>query len=839
MNAESFFRNLYRNCQGWVGIFDSRTKATSYFSLENLSAAAERAQIVSEGGGDAYMNVCTRTHDLGPDSRGGESDVPSVQTLWADIDYGTLGHKSTSCPPTVQDAYSLFADLPRPSLVVNSGGGLHCYWFLAHPLETAHGKEINRALQTHIANVAQSRGWHADAKCFNPAWMLRVPGTFNYKGGDRRVVSIVSAPLTRYTPDRFGPIAHVTALPKSRAASQPTAEALEARPTKTATEARQALREWLKKSKKAWAKAVLKGESFAEPGERDISINEVCATVAFVDPDTDAEELVEVLRASLETMAEEAPCDRDPVDNAVEKLTRHQVTARKERAETEQWNKETRERQAKQARAAAEQRIAHEAPGAPAESPGGIYTDAEILQYAQSQRCSVEEFRRRWIIQKADTFYVFVSGRYMPPIMRTELEVSLPRDLAPAPIEWSVPTQSGNGMRPKKIAEILRDHCTVARLAQANMTVDNSYYDEKTQTFVEAACRKRAIVPREDKQVQEWLTLLGGDQSERLLDWVATFTDLSRQTCALYIVGRPGDGKTMFAEGLARIYTTGAPTELESVLSNFNEALLDCPLIFGDEKIPSMIGDSGDLRQIIGKNSRKLKRKHKAEADLVGAVRLILAANNDTLLTFEEDLSAWDQQAVAQRFLYITPSPKCREYLINLGGRVGTDDWVSGDRIAAHALWLKDNRKVEPGERFLVQASSAALSRMLATQGKWPGLVCEWICKHINHPSPQVHNSAIRVGDGQVVVNATAVTDLWSMYIKGNSSPSSALVGRTLSKLSTGKAQIGSQRYHVMDVETVLEWAARNQVGDVEAMQRKIQAPVVERTGNVISLAQK
>jgi hypothetical protein len=767
--------------------------------------------------------------------------VPSVQTLWADIDYGTLGHKSATCPPTVQDAYSLFVDLPRPSVVVNSGGGLHCYWFLVSPLETQQGKELNRALQNHIANVAQSRGWHADAKCFNPAWMLRVPGTYNHKSGERRQVSIVSAPLTRYTADRFGSVAALAPSTRHKPASQPTAEALERRPTKSATEARQSLRDWLKKSKKTWAKLVLKGESFAEPGERDISINEVCATVAFVDPDTDAEELVEVLRASLEAMEQEAPCDRDPVDNAVEKLTRHQVTARQERAEQEQWNKESRERQAKQARAAAEQRIAHDGdgPAHTAEQASGLYTDAEILEYAQSQNCSVEEFRRRWIIQKADTFYVFVSGRYMPPIMRTELEVSLPRDLAPAPIEWSVPTQSGDGSRPKKVAEILRDHCTVARAVQANMTVDNSYYDEKTQTFVEATCRKRAIVPREDSKVHEWLTLLGGDQSKQLLDWIATFTDLSRQTCALYIVGRPGDGKTMLAEGLARIYTTGAPTELDSVLSNFNEALLDCPLIFGDEKMPSMIGDSGDLRQIIGKNSRKLKRKNKPEADLIGAVRLILAANNDTLMTFEEDLSEWDRQAVAQRFLYVTPSPKCGEYLVRLGGRLGTDDWVSGDRIAAHALWLKENRKVTPGERFLVQANSAALSRMLATQGKWPGLVCEWICKHINHPLTHVTNSAIRVGDGQVVVNATAVTDLWSMYIKGNSSPSSALVGRTLSKLSTGKTQIGSQRYHVMDVETLLEWAARNQVGDVEAMQRKIQAAVVERTGNVISLTQK
>jgi hypothetical protein len=833
MNTEAFLRNLFQHSTGYVGVFDSRFRSTSYFDLQSLSAASEHALSVSEGGGDAYMNVCTRTTRLPTEQRGGEADVPNVQTLWADIDYGTLGHKSDKCPPTVQDAYSLFSDLPKPSIVVNSGGGLHCYWLLASPIATAHGKELNKALQTHIANTAQQRGWHCDAKCFNPAWMLRVPGTKNHKAKPARDVTIVSAPLARYKPEAFGAVQYTTPSAKPKPEHAPLAAALEPRATKTPTEARLAMREWLKTSKKEWAKPLLRGESFAEPGERDTTINTVCATLAFVDPDTDAEALVEVMRASLEAMAEDAPCDKDPVDNAIEKLTRHQVTARQDRANQEQWDREMRERQAQRARAAAEQRLT-ETPTS-AEPTSGVYTDAEILEYAQSQHCSVEEFRRRWIIQKADTFYVFVSGRYMPPIMRTELEVSLPRDLAPATIEWSVPTN--NGSRPKKVAEILRDHCTVARSVQANMTVDNSYYDEKTQTFVEAACRKRPIVPREDPVVHEWLTLLGGDNSEPLLDWVATFTDLSRQTCAVYLVGRPGDGKTMFAEGLARIYTIGAPTELESVLSNFNEALLDCPLIFGDEKIPSMIGDSGDLRQIIGKNSRKLKRKHKAEADLVGAVRLILAANNDTLLTFEENLSAWDQQAVAQRFLYVTPSPRCKDFLISLGGRSGTDDWVTGDRIAAHALWLRDNRKVQPGERFLVQASSAALSRMLATQGKWPGLVCEWLCRHLTTPQMMMAGAAVRVGDGEYLVNSTAISEYWQNYIKSNNVPTSALLGRTLKTMSIGQKQIGSSRYHSIDIDTLMDWAGRNHVGDVDEMRAKIAAPFVEKsTGKVLEM---
>ena len=67
-----------------------------------------------------------------------------------------------------------------------------------------------------------------------------------------------------------------------------------------------------------------------------------------------------------------------------------------------------------------------------------------------------------------------------------------------------------------------------------------------------------------------------------------------------------------------------------------------------------------------------------------------------------EDLGQDDIEAVASKFLRIDVTDKPVNFLKALGGKQGTQDWVDGDRIAAHALWLKQNRVVVPGGRFLV-----------------------------------------------------------------------------------------------------------------------------------------
>jgi len=91
--------------------------------------------------------------------------------------------------------------LPRPHIAVRSGGGVHAYWLLDAPVSLPadedrlyYKKTLRRFVQA-IGGV--SPGAHADPSCCDPARILRVPGTFNYKQDVPRPVEILWDELTR------------------------------------------------------------------------------------------------------------------------------------------------------------------------------------------------------------------------------------------------------------------------------------------------------------------------------------------------------------------------------------------------------------------------------------------------------------------------------------------------------------------------------------------------------------------------------------------------------------------------------------------------------------------
>lgn len=88
---------------------------------------------------------------------------------------------------------------PRPSVVVDSGGGYHCYWLLRAviPLDTPEQREAMRRYQA--AWVVLMGG---DTAAKDLARVLRVPGTMNYKYDPPRPVQFVWCELDHtYDPD--------------------------------------------------------------------------------------------------------------------------------------------------------------------------------------------------------------------------------------------------------------------------------------------------------------------------------------------------------------------------------------------------------------------------------------------------------------------------------------------------------------------------------------------------------------------------------------------------------------------------------------------------------------
>jgi hypothetical protein len=203
-----------------------------------------------------------------------------------------------------------------------------------------------------------------------------------------------------------------------------------------------------------------------------------------------------------------------------------------------------------------------------------------------------------------------------------------------------------------------------------------------------------------------------------------------------------------------------------------------------------------------------------------------------------EDLSEDDLEAIAGRFLHIHVSDAPVKYLASIGGRSATEGWVNGDMILAHALWLKEHRRVVPGNRFLVEGHATRMHRSLAMQPRVSALALEWIARYLDDVKPELmQTDIIRIGDGEILVNGPGMADHWRTYIKADFPPTTTMLGRALGNLSKGTstkredasvnpaARSRNRRFHSINPELVLQWAEQHQVGDVDAMKEMIDLP--------------
>lgn len=477
-----------------------------------------------------------------------------------------------------------------------------------------------------------------------------------------------------------------------------------------------------------------------------------------------------------------------------------------------------------------------------------IFTDDEIAALAAKHGCDVEDLAKRWIIQYGKSFYVMgPDGEYKKPIMREELGQSLLRDLQRVPtekqrptfgIDWTKKDRKGDQvLRP--VEELVRNYCGHARYALADMQLQKSWFDADNETFYEAACPLADVKPVHHEQIAAWLKIFAGPQEEKLLDWIATLTRLDRPTCGLLLTGAPSSGKEMLAQGLTRRWRRSkAPTELKRIINDFNEDLTRCPLVFCDESLPASKNGrrltGHDLRDMVATTGRTLARKFISNTDLLGSIRLILAANNHRMLESPDEQSRDDQHAMDIRFLHVRVTQAAADYLKSIGGRDATESWVAGGQIAEHAAWLEANRAVAPSlDRFVVMGDATDVQQQLLVNNKHAALVLEWLTRHI--AAEGANSQQILVGNGKIYVNASIVASGWNQHVHSDFVPSMTRIGSALRMVSTGEHRIDwpaadgkvkEVRYHDVASRYVLEWSKQNQVGGAEALQATINRTV-------------
>lgn len=592
---------------------------------------------------------------------------------------------------------------------------------------------------------------------------------------------------------------------------------------------------------KPWVASLSAGKPFAKKGSRDSTLHEICSTLAFLFPTAEPDALLALLAPSLEAMSSRAP-DDDPapsMDDARAKLERALSDAAEVVAVEEEIATALRIHKKRMRRKQREKIDDEEAA-----EERGRYTEAEIEAFAGEQGCSVEDFHHRWIIQHSGAYFIFHEGAYKPAVGKEDLPVAAYRYLRRAPVRFFTRTQTGVAV-PVPMAEILRQHSTVALTVKTTLAEPRSRFDARSETFYEAAAPLRRIKPKYDEHVDKWLRLLGGAQAEKLLDWVATVTTLDRPSCAVYLHGKADAGKSLFALGLARLYEYGIPTKGKQVLQNdFNSALTGCPIVHIDEALPQKPGrrqTTAELRELITDDRRPLQRKYLPDSVLEGSLRFILTANNDRLLVTKEELDNDDLRAIASRFMMInvgTEETGCpaADYLASLGGREGTHDWVSGNRIARHALWLRDNRKVVSRGRLLVEGNVHHTHEKLAWSSGINTYVCEWIVKAIEQPQKirgSVFAKFVRVGNGNILINPSAISEMWEVYVKSEKLPALDLIGKALKGLSLTQRHIrvkntGRVRVWCVNPDLIIAWARERLVSDPELLEERINAALEE-----------
>jgi hypothetical protein len=329
------------------------------------------------------------------------------------------------------------------------------------------------------------------------------------------------------------------------------------------------------------------------------------------------------------------------------------------------------------------------------------------------------------------------------------------------------------------------------------------------------ACTRRELPPEESRAVAEWLEVLGGKNHAILLDWLALATDLARPVPALVMVGFKGGGKSLLAQGLSRIWTEHGPTKLEHAMGQFDSAIEHCPIVFGDERLPKDFQGrvrTEDIREFVQQTARRVDAKYLQPYTLTGAVRVVIAGNDASLLETKEHLTNQAVAAIAERFFFVKVSEAAEEHLVGIGGRAYIDPhWIQRDMLAKHILWLVETRKPEWLGRFGIEHDSTEVATRLSLRNGLRSVLCEWLVKYLLRRasinlSPE-SQARIVVGDDGVAVHVQAVLDNWSTIFRDDRTPATTAASVALGELAKEKIEADGEWLHLIGIDTLCAWA--------------------------------
>jgi hypothetical protein len=437
------------------------------------------------------------------------------------------------------------------------------------------------------------------------------------------------------------------------------------------------------------------------------------------------------------------------------------------------------------------------------------------------------------LIQLDSTGNVYVKAsltkRYVGPIARVGAVERVAELMGPEIATGALSLVTVDG-KAKTIASLVRE------IGAGVERVDYEYGRQGGGIEGDALVLGCAVPPRIDPapslRVDGFLRLLCGHALRDVYSWlVQAIAKPLEPIAALALIGPPGIGKNLFAACVASLWGPNVQaTTAEELISDFNENLLYCPLVWADEQLPKDgrgRTTSALLRSSVSAVDLTLNRKHQNKQRIKGSPRWLITVNSLDRLIFQEDLADQDIEAICER-VYQIPFPKERAYDIKIYLEKA-DPAKIVEEFAAHVAWIAEHVQFKKEGRFWIQQADSPLRMHLSLNG-WRSLALEWIANYRENPAAlesMGRKPLSRMKEGVPWIATRDVLDGWSCYMRHAKCPGIHVVGRALNLVGDlmreREAEGERMRLYRIDLRKLNAW--------IEMSGFEVEGPKQAQTG--------
>jgi len=188
-----------RYCVMGIGRYPNQRFVDTKEELEEIANDFVSKNIDAYFGCAKYGPLNNRTHD----------NATYFRALWVDIDCGPTkaapdangivkGYIDQVVGLTEFKKFYTAVGLPKP-ILVNSGYGIHAYWLIEETISRREWKP----LADRLRELCEEQGLIVDSSVFEASRILRIPGTYNFKQEEPKLVEVINVHSARIPYERL------------------------------------------------------------------------------------------------------------------------------------------------------------------------------------------------------------------------------------------------------------------------------------------------------------------------------------------------------------------------------------------------------------------------------------------------------------------------------------------------------------------------------------------------------------------------------------------------------------------------------------------------------------